>query len=151
MNRITYNMLKEAKACRPALRTFQRPFPNGAPVSMRSARRALEAGLDVDFLTRFLSPEAQKAHSKAKSQALKAYHKATDQALKIYDEARAKALNAYYYYQPANLAQAWNTFNKATAQARETFNKAMDQANKSYNEATAQALVNALLATRRTK
>ena len=58
MKRITVELLKSINACPDQVETFNKLFPKGASISMRSLAKAQKAGLDVFFLERLLTAPA---------------------------------------------------------------------------------------------
>ena len=106
--KLTADMLERAGACTDQVETFRRLWPEGGRVTLSRCRRAVEAGLDVDWAaTHLLSALALKACEDAKAPAWKAYEDAKAPAWKAYEDARAIAWKAYQDARAIAFYHAW--------------------------------------------
>jgi hypothetical protein len=108
MKRITVEMLKAHKACSDQVELFERVFPRGAPVSMRSFAKARKAGLDTRWTAHLLRAPALAEYKKARAPAWAEYEKVRDAALAEYEKACAPALAEYEKVR----APAWAEYEK---------------------------------------
>ena len=113
MKRITVEMLKAREACSDQVELFERVFPRGAPVSMRSFAKARKAGLDPRWTAHLL-----------RASALAEYEKVRDAAWAEYEKARAPAWAEYEKVRDAALAE----YEKARAPAWAEYEKVRDAA-----------------------
>ena len=125
MKRITVEMLKAREACSDQVELFERVFPRGAPVSMRSFAKARKAGLDPRWTAHLL-----------RAPALAEYEKVRDAALAEYEKARAPAWAEYEKVRDA----AWAEYKKV----RDAAEKACAPALAEYEKVRDAALVAAL-------
>ena len=65
MKTLKWTYLRRLGACRSEVTTFRRLWPQGAPVTMGSIRRARKAYLDVGWLARHVIPSAKAAPLRA--------------------------------------------------------------------------------------
>jgi len=105
MKRITVEMLKAHKACSDQVELFERVFPRGAPVSMRSFAKARKAGLDTRWTAHLLRAPALAEYKKVRAPALAEYKKAYDAAWAEDKKVRAPALAEYEKACDAALAE----------------------------------------------
>lgn len=54
--RVTATMLRRLGACSDQVATVEREWPNGAPVTVATVRKAYRLGLDVDWLANKVLP-----------------------------------------------------------------------------------------------
>ena len=94
MKRITVEMLKAHKACSDQVELFERVFPRGAPVSMRSFAKARKAGLDTRWTAHLLRAPACVEYEKVRDAALAEYEKVCAPAWVEYKKVRDAALVA---------------------------------------------------------
>ena len=108
MKRITVEMLKAREACSDQVELFERVFPRGAPVSMRSFAKARKAGLDPRWTAHLLRAPALAEYEKACDAAWAEYEKACAPALAEYEKACAPAWAEYEKVRDA----AWAEYEK---------------------------------------
>jgi hypothetical protein len=135
MKRITVEMLKAREACSDQVELFERVFPRGAPVSMRSFAKARKAGLDTRWTAHLLRDAALAEYEKACDAALAEYEKVRAPARAEYGKARAPACVEYKKVRDAALAEyekvrdaAWAEYEKVRAPAWAEYEKACDAA-----------------------
>jgi hypothetical protein len=119
--------------CEGQLALFRATFGD-TPVAVTEANmsRAVDAGLQIEWLARFIAPApAQAAFEAARAPALAAYAAACAPALAAYKAARA---------------QEWAAYGAADEQAWELYRAVSDQAWESYRRALVGPLVRALRA-----
>ena len=80
---ITHEWLKRHDACDKHLSLFDQEWPDGAEVSEANLRRAIEIGLDMEWLLRLLLPPSVYADYEAKRAPLYADYEAKRNALVI--------------------------------------------------------------------
>jgi len=93
---ITADWLCRKGACTdtPQLAVFAAEWPDGAPVTQATLRRARELHLDLEWFARaYLRPAAKKALDEATAAAWGAYEEVTAPAQKALDEAVATAFS----------------------------------------------------------
>jgi len=95
MKRITVEMLKAREACSDQVELFERVFPRGAPVSMRSFAKARKAGLDPRWTAHLLRAPACVEYKKVRDAALAEYEKVCAPAWVEYEKVRDAALAEY--------------------------------------------------------
>ena len=139
--KITVGLLKKVRACDSQVELFEKVFPKGCNITERNTLKALQKGLQVDWLIQFVPYEYKKAYQEATATAEKAYQEAKATAWKAYQEAKAPAEKAY---QEAK-ATAEKAYQEAKAPAEKAYQEATATAEKAYQEAKAPALTEALL------
>jgi preprotein translocase subunit Sss1 len=140
MKRITVEMLKTRKACSDQVELFERVFPQGAPVSMRSFAKARKAGLDTRWTAHLLGGPALVEYKKVRDPAWAEYKKVRDPAWAEYEKARDAA---WAEYEKAR-APAWVEYKKARDAAWAEYEKARAPAWVEYEKVCDAALVAAL-------
>jgi len=138
MAKITSEQLRKAGACEHGVLRFEKLFPCGATITLRSCKLAVAEGLNVNWFVSHCLTKAQiKAYDKARAPAWEAYKKARAPAWEAYyDKATAPAWEAY----DKARAPAWEAYDKATAPAWEAYDKATAPAWEAYKKAVAPAL-----------
>ena len=103
MKRITHDTLVDLGACAKELAAFDREWPTGVSITRGNCLRAVELGLDMEWLAR----------SVLTGDALKEYHVARDKArCEAYDT--VSVYNAGREYTVAE-AKAWEEYRKTLA------------------------------------
>ncbi len=96
MKKITVEMLREMDACKDQVEVFERIFPDGASVTMKSLKKARDARLDIAWLECLLSDPALEKYKKVVGLARAKYYKVVTPAqkefLKVKDHALIDAL-----------------------------------------------------------
>jgi len=89
--RITVEWLRQKKACASCVQKFERLWPNGAPVTLATWRKAEKTlcQCDIKWLEEQLSPKVKEEYEDALEQAHEQYKKDTSTAKKKYEKARA--------------------------------------------------------------
>ncbi len=113
MKKITVEMLREHGAKCSQVDLFEEIFPDGAPVTMRSLKKARDAGLDVFFLQRLLTGPALTEYEKVRGRALTEYEKVRDAAWAEYEKVRGRALTEYEKVK----GRAWAEYEKVEGRA----------------------------------
>jgi len=92
---VTKELLEKHEACWDHVSIFAEEWPDGVTITLKSARRAIKIGLDLDwFAATCLPTKAQKVYDAARDEAWKVYYAAIDEAQKVYDAAIDEALVA---------------------------------------------------------
>ena len=138
MDRITLKHLRGACSKQRAL--FRQTFPEGAPVTLVAARKAVAAGLDVSWLARFLSPEGHAKYQRVTASAWAEYERVTAAARAEYDRVTAPAWAEYKRVKAAALAE----YDRVTASALAEYERVKAAAGAEYERVTAAALVRLL-------
>jgi len=124
MKRITAEMLVAHHACSSQVELFERVFPRGAPVSMRSFTKASKAGLSSEWTAQLLSAPAWAEYEKVCDTAWADREKVCDTARakyqKVCDTARAE-------YEKVH-DTAWAEYEKVRAPAQAEYEKVYDTA-----------------------
>ena len=114
MNLLTASFLSKHKACSKQVEIFRKEWPNGATLTLKNALRAVELGLNLDWVAEnLLPPKADAAYDKAWAKASAAYDKAMAEPYAAYAKAMAEPYAAYA---------------KALAEPRAAHDKAMAKA-----------------------
>ena len=87
--KITLKML--SGACDEQKAIFASEWPKGAEATLGNVRRAQELGLDLDWGTKWFTPEAWRIYDEATAEPLRIYDAAVAEPRRIYDEATAEA------------------------------------------------------------
>lgn len=96
MKEITERMLGEASACRGQIAKFTEIFgASAAEITETNASKAIEAGLDIFFLARFLTAPALAEFERFKAQAWAEYKRVEAQAAAEYKRFTAPAAAEY--------------------------------------------------------
>ena len=104
--KITRKMLKAWEACPDQVDTFASEWPRGAEVTRENVDRAVELGLNVEWLAeRVLDGNALAEYERVTAAALAEYDRARDAALAKYDRAAAPAIAEYERVRDAALAE----------------------------------------------
>lgn len=56
---LTASLLRQYRPCSPGLGLFRKTFPRGARITVKNGWRAMQAGVDLRFVRRLLSPAQQ--------------------------------------------------------------------------------------------
>ena len=136
--KITKRQLHRLQACTEQVNLFTTEWPDGCEVNQANALRAIELGLDIDFLARkVLTDDNLAEYNKVRDQAQAKYDKACDQAWAEYKKVRDQAQAEYNKVRD----QAWAEYDKACAPAWAEYKKVRDPAWAEYNKACAMAFV----------
>ncbi len=81
MKKITVEMLREHGGHCNQVEVFEEIFPDGAPVTMRSLKKARDARLNIVWSKCLLSDPALEKYKKAQGRAWKKYQKVQGRAL----------------------------------------------------------------------
>jgi len=109
--KITTKHLKGA--CADQVTLFKKTFPNGAPLTKKAMSRAMDVGLDVWWLERFLSELARAEYERATAPARAEYELVRAPALAEYYRVTASALAEYELVR----ASAWAEYGRVAASA----------------------------------
>jgi hypothetical protein len=98
-------------ACRKQRKLFRRLYPHGANTTEAGLRRAVKAGLSIEWLEQFIPPAADKAYYRARISAGIAYDRAIarawqGQADSVSRKICAEARDAFYERVAPALAKA---------------------------------------------
>ena len=111
--RITHAMLRTLRACSDQRALFRKHYPNGAPLTHATARKAMRLGFDLDWLVVAMVP----ANSPARA---------------TYEEVKRPAWASYEEVKRA----AWATYEEVKRAARATYEEVERAARATYEEAT---------------
>ena len=92
MKRITHEFLRSRDACSEQCDLVEKHWPNGAPVTVPTFRKALRLGLNVEWLANLLPAPALAEYEAVKAPARAEYRAAIAPAWAEYQAARATAL-----------------------------------------------------------
>ena len=124
-------------ACPEQQALFRKVFPEGAAVDEATARYAVRAGLDVQWLARLLPVAVQRAYADVAAPVRRAYVDAEASARRAYDDAMASARRAY-----ADVAApVRRAYVDAEASAQRAYDDATASARRAYANARALTLV----------
>jgi hypothetical protein len=139
-------------ACPKQRALFRKTFPEGAPISIESAEKALAAGLDVRWLIRLLPQSARAEYNRTvapaeteldrtKAAAWAERERTVAAAWAEYERAKADAWAEY----DSAMAPARAELDRAAAAAWAEYNRTLAAARAEYDRTVAAALVAALL------
>jgi hypothetical protein len=139
-------------ACREQRALFRQVFPDGAPVTVKSAEKALEAGLDVFWLWHLLPRPTQIEFNRTTAATLAEFERAAVPARAEYDRimapARAeysRAVTATQTEDGSDVAAALAEFERAAVPARAEYSRAVTATQTEYVRTATAALVAAFL------
>ncbi len=114
MKRVTAAQLRELGACEDQVRTVEKHWPRGVPLTGPSINKAMSLGLDVGwFAQAVLGAPAWAEYNKVRAPAWAEYEKVMAPALAEYEKVRATALAEYNKVK----APAWAEYGKVRATA----------------------------------
>src|SRR3990167_4947478 len=129
---ITPAMLQVFRPCVSQYRIFCSEWPDGAPITLDTLRRARELRLNIDwFASKFLSDPVWAEYEKARAAALAEYKKVRAVALDEYEKTRAAAWAEYEKVR----AVAWAEYEKVCTPALAKYEKARAVALDKYERA----------------
>ena len=96
MQKVTVAWLRKHDACKEQVDTFKAEWPKGTLPTEKALLRAVELGLDIDWLAgHYLTAPALAEYERVTAQAWAEYERVTAPALAEYQRVRAPALAEY--------------------------------------------------------
>ena len=146
-------------ACASQLLIVRREWPQGVPLTPLTAQRAVELGLDLEWIADHLldapawadytriTAKAKAEYERATAPAWADYTRVTAKAWANYDRATAKALAKYTRV----TAKAWAKYDRATAKALAKYTRVRAKALADYAPVAAPALLDGVIQTLKRK
>jgi hypothetical protein len=141
MKTINYYMLEANNACPDHLKLFRDTFGDGeVAISKENLKIALDAKLDVWFLTRFLSGAALAEYKRVEAEAWAENERVRDAAWAEYNRVRSGALAKYNRV----CGEAWAEYNRVRSGALAKYNRVCGEAWDEYIRVCGEALIDLL-------
>jgi len=131
--KITSKMLENLNACAFGIEDFIKVFPDGAQICELDARKAVSAGLDVEFFAEhFLSDKDQEAIENA---ADTTYDEQRDER-DFLEEEHSRIVGPFYDQYHKTTKEAYRVFSKAkwSDEAMKEYDKVVDAAGKAFDQ-----------------